>query len=641
MSSSSRGTAPFGDKNRASFLGFLQKLRKRHIIETLAAFIGGGWLLVEVVERLLVGHYRFPEETIDLTVVSVIGALLATLVWRWFRSAGKRPGNVKVEVLLVPLIILAAVAVDLTLILKIAEIPGKTLLIGIIALCLGIVWVILKLSQWASAVPPSSIERIQAPAESLTPPLAVPEKSIVVLPFADLSPQKDQEYFCDGMTEEIITDLSHVHDLLVISRSSAMTFRGSSKTVREIARDLNVHYVMEGGVRKAGNDLRITAQLIDATNDAHVWARKYSGTLDDVFDIQEKVSRSIVDAFKIKLSSGEIEKISERLIDNVQAYDYYLRAKRDIFECTPDALKRALRDLEAALSVLGDNVLLNQGMAEVHLHYYEYGFKSDEETLQKAEEYTRKVIRLKPKSAEGYYLLGRIERFRGSVIKAIGYFRSALATDPNHSSALLFLANGLGLHAGKPRLAEPLLARLREIDPLTPLFLFVSGYIQLLDGKPDRALLTFQYMITMEPDLATFGKFAVAISQAWQGRYDEVFRLADESISRWPEDNVALWTLAFKYALQGEKKKALDTFTEKAREFFWNDPEVPWFGASLFALVDEKEEALRWLEHSVDRGWINYPVFAERNPFFANIRGEDRFKKLMERVKYEWEHFEA
>ncbi len=639
MRSSEMWTDPSEDIKKAPFKGFLQKLRKRRIIETLAAFIGGGWLLVEVVERLLVSHYGLPGELIDLTVVAVIGALLATLAWRWFRSADKRPGNVKIEVLLVPLILIVALAIDLAILLKILGIPGKTLLVAAVALCLGIGWIILKLSQWASAMPSSSPELNQKPAESSIPTSAIPEKSIVVLPFTDLSPQKDQEYFCDGMTEEIITDLSHVNELLVISRSSAMTFRGSPKTVRDIAKDLNVRYVLEGSVRKAGNDLRITAQLIDATNDTHVWAEKYSGNLDDVFDIQERVSRSIVHALKIKLSSGEIEKISERLIDNVQAYDYYLRAKRDIFECTPDALKRALRDLEAALSVLGDNVLLNQGMAEVHLHNYEYGFKSDEETLQKAEEYTRKVIRLKPKSAEGYYLLGRIERFRGSLIKAIGYFRRALATDPNHSSALLFLANGLGLHAGKPRLAEPLLARLREIDPLTPLFLFVSGYIQLLDGKPDHALLTFQYMVNMEPELASFGKFAIAISQAWQGRYDEVFRLADESISRWPDDNVALWILAFKYALQGEKEKALDTFTDKAREFFWNDPEVPWFGASLFALVDEKEEALRWLEHSVDRGWINYPVFAERNPFFANIRGEERFKKLMERVKYEWEHF--
>jgi len=620
----------------SGFRALFGKLRKRRIIETLAAFIGGGWLLVEVVERLLVGHYKFPDETIDLTVVSVIGALLATLVWRWFRGTEKRPGNVKVEVLLVPLIILATAAIDLNLILQIAGFPGKTLLIGIIALCLGIVWVILKLSQWASAMPESRNQEIDVPNLSVVKP----EKSIVVLPFTDLSPQKDQEYFCDGMSEEIITDLSHVHDLLVISRSSAMTFKGSSKTVRDIAKDLNIRYVMEGSVRKAGNDLRITAQLIDAINDAHIWAEKYSGTLDDVFDIQEKVSRSIVDALKIKLNSGEITKISERLIDNVQAYDYYLRAKRDIFECTPEALKRALRDLETALSVLGDNVLLNQGMAEVYLHHYEYGIKSDEETLQKAEEYTRKVMRLKPNSAEGYYLLGRIERFRGSVIKAIGYFRSALAMDPNHSSAMFFLANGLGLHAGRPRLAEPLLARLQEIDPLTPLFLFVSGYIQLLDDKPDHALLTFQYMMNMEPDTPAFGKFAIAISQAWQGRYDEVFRLADESISRWPDDSVALWTLALKYALQGEKKKALDTFTDKARGFFWNDPEVPWFGASLFALLDEKDEAYRWLEHSIDRGWINYPVFAERNPFFASLRGEERFKRLMERVKYEWEHFE-
>ena len=232
MSSSGGGTAASGDKKTSSLRGFLQKLRKRRIIETLAAFIGGGWLLVEVVERLLVGHYKFPEKSIDLTVISVIGALLATLAWRWFRSTEKRPGNVKVEVLLVPLLVLATVAIDLILALKIAGIPGKTPLIGIIALCLGIVWVILKLSQWASAMPESRKKEIDVSNLSESRP----EKTIVVLPFADMSPQKDQEYFCDGMTEEIITDLSHVHELLVISRSSAMTFKGSSKTVRDIAR---------------------------------------------------------------------------------------------------------------------------------------------------------------------------------------------------------------------------------------------------------------------------------------------------------------------------------------------------------------------------------------------------------------------
>jgi len=139
------------EKKRLIFSGFLAKLRKRHIIETLAAFIGGGWLLVEVIERLLVGHYKFPEESIDLTVISVIGALLSTLVWRWFGGTEKRPGNIKIKVLLVPLIILATLSVDLTILLRIIGISGKTFLIAAVAVCLGIGWIILKSLQWAAA----------------------------------------------------------------------------------------------------------------------------------------------------------------------------------------------------------------------------------------------------------------------------------------------------------------------------------------------------------------------------------------------------------------------------------------------------------------------------------------------------------
>jgi len=135
----------------SGFRSVFAKLRKRRIIETLAAFIGGGWLLVEVVERLLVGHYKFPEESIDLTVVSVIGALLATLVWRWFGGTEKRPGNIKVEVLLGPLIILATLSIDLTILLRIISISSKTFLIAAVAVCVGIAWIILKSLQWAAA----------------------------------------------------------------------------------------------------------------------------------------------------------------------------------------------------------------------------------------------------------------------------------------------------------------------------------------------------------------------------------------------------------------------------------------------------------------------------------------------------------
>jgi TolB-like protein len=131
-------------------------------------------------------------------------------------------------------------------------------------------------------------------AQSIDDKPPIKEKSIIVLPFENISSDPEQEYFSDGLTEEIITDLSHIHDLLVISRSSAMTFKRTKKTIPEIAKSVNVRYVLEGSVRKAGNNLRITAQLIDALTDTHLWAEKFSGTLDDVFDIQEKVSSSIV-----------------------------------------------------------------------------------------------------------------------------------------------------------------------------------------------------------------------------------------------------------------------------------------------------------------------------------------------------------
>ncbi len=160
---------------------------------------------------------------------------------------------------------------------------------------------------------------------------AEPEtKSIVVLPFENLSPDTDNQYFADGLTEELITDLSQVSRLRVVSRTSAMMYKGAHKSIQTIAREIGVQYALEGTVRKAGTTLRITAQLVDTSCDAHVWAGKFSGTLEDVFDIQERVSREIVDALKLKLTPEEDRRMAERPVDNVAAYDSYWRSIAEI-----------------------------------------------------------------------------------------------------------------------------------------------------------------------------------------------------------------------------------------------------------------------------------------------------------------------
>ena len=266
------------------------------------------------------------------------------------------------------------------------------------------------------------------------------EKSIIVLPFENISPDPDQEYFSDGLTEEIITDLSNVHELLVISRSSAMTFKGTKQTIPEIAKVVNVRYVLEGSVRKSGNNLRINAQLIDSFTDIHLWADKYSGILDDVFDIQEKVSQSIVEALKIKLAPEEKQKILARPIDNFQVYDLHIKAQKGITESTDEGLKRALQYINQGLKIIGENEILYSDLGQIYMHFIEIGLDKSENTFKKAEECTEKIFSLNPNSANGYCLKGHLNRWRGNIKESIKNLKQALSIDPNHFNSTFYLS---------------------------------------------------------------------------------------------------------------------------------------------------------------------------------------------------------
>jgi TolB-like protein/cytochrome c-type biogenesis protein CcmH/NrfG len=479
-----------------------------------------------------------------------------------------------------------------------------------------------------------------------SPPITFPkaEKSIVVLPFDDLSPDCDQEYFSDGLTEEIITDLSKISSLKVISRNSAMMYKGVRKATKTIGHELSVQYVLEGSVRKSGNDLRIIAQLIDATSDAHLWAEKYKGTLDDVFDIQEKVSRSIVGALKLKITPDEEKQIAARSIENVQAYECYLKAMGELLRGSEESTEKALRDLQMGLNIIGDNVLLLAGLGLVYCQLYEAGIRVSEETLTKAEEYAFKVLRLEPNSSLSYSLLGRIERFRGSAIKALKHFKQALDIDPNESQALYWLGLEYFWHIGKPELAKPILEKLIDLDPISPFNHLLLGLYHRWTGEFENALKSFNKILELEPN-SVLANFWIAYTLLWANQYDKacalIEHMAQEKSRSQMHEVFTGWLLFLKYALEGEKSKALDSLNDDIKNFFWNDADLPFLGAGGFALVDEKKEAIWWLEHAINKGFINYPIVSEIDPFLENIRGEPRFKKLMEKVKHEWENFEV
>jgi len=464
------------------------------------------------------------------------------------------------------------------------------------------------------------------------------QKSIIVLPFDDMSPDKDNEYFSDGLTEEIITDLSHIHDLLVISRSSAMTFKGKDKRIKEIAEEVNVQYVLEGSVRKAGNNLRITAQLIEAKTDAHLWAEKYNGTLDDIFDIQEKVSRAIVDALKLKLSMKETYSITERPFKNVIAYESYLKARHEIDKFTVEGVNRAIQYLESAIKIVGESAVLYAGLAYAWWQHFNIGSKK--EYLDNGLKYAEEALRIDPHLSEGHFIKGNLFIFStlGQIQKGIFHLKRAVEIDPNNREALFHLG-AVYLILGKTNDATPLIKKQLSINPLSFYGYWLSSLFHLFEGSNEQALESMAQAYELASGVPAV-EFFYALILMYNDRLEEVYNIIDHSKKINP-DNIFTYVGVFlKYALQGRKKEALQSVTPQVLKWSSNDLSNPWGLVLGYSLIGEKDKALDLLEKWVQLGFVNYPFFS-KDPFLENIRGEERFKKLIKRVKQEWENFEV
>jgi eukaryotic-like serine/threonine-protein kinase len=475
-----------------------------------------------------------------------------------------------------------------------------------------------------------------------TPGLTVPkaDKSIIVLPFEDISPGKDNEYFSDGLTEEIITDLSHAHDLLVISRSSAMTFKGTKKKIKEIAQEANVRYVLEGSVRKAGNNLRITAQLIDSSNDAHLWAEKYSGTLDDIFDIQEKVSRAIVNAIRLRLSPAEEQEISAKPFDDVLAYESYLKAMYGVNQQSREGLNKAEALLQNTLAEVGDHPLLLAGLAFVYFSYVNIGF-GQEDSHRKAKEYARKAIDLDPDCTPAHSALGWIlSQLDGNQKDAIQHYKLALAHNPNDSYTLVGLAMIYVMYVGKPEKAFLAIEKLRAIDPFNPWTPWIFGMAALYQGQYDRAAEAFGHAFKLDEE-NTFIQFFYSWSLAYLGRIQESFLIVDRAAEKTPDNAFTKLALIMKHAYQGEKGALERQLTSDLRQTYKRDAGYSYALGVMLARLGEWDEAIDWFENVGRLGCLNYPLLAEKDLWLVDIRKAPRFQKLMERVKYEWEHFDV
>ena len=465
--------------------------------------------------------------------------------------------------------------------------------------------------------------------------------SIAVLPFASLSGDAENDHFADGLTDEVITDLSMIRTLRVISRQSAMRLKGTDKDVQTIARELGVRYVLTGSVRRAGSNLRLTAQLVDAKADSPLWAEKFSGTLDDVFEIQEKLSRQIVDALRLRLTPAEDRRIAERPIADVRAYEFYLLARQQIWSFTKPSLDRALQLVNQARDIVGDNELLLAAKGLIYWQYVNVGLvplERYDEYMEKAEECVAAIFSMNPESAKGHSLRGSIRNNRADPQGAIWDFKRALALDPNDPEALLWLGYVYAV-SGRVPMAKALMERLQQVDPLTSINLSMFGIVEMMDGAFVEALRWTRRSVDVDPTNPSH-RMMHAWALAANGRRDDAATLLDAVTHDAEQMTWARLAPAMAAALRGDRAGVLQCMTAELRTAAASDDIFSWWSADCFALVGEAEAALDYLESAVRLGFINYPFLTEHEPFLSSIRGDPRFGRLMENVRSAWAAFE-
>jgi TolB-like protein/Flp pilus assembly protein TadD len=465
------------------------------------------------------------------------------------------------------------------------------------------------------------------------------DRSIVVLPFENLSPDPENAFLADGLAEEIITDLSRIQGLLVISRNSARALRETKKTTRQIARDARVRYVLRGGVRRAGTSLRITAQLVDAETEDHIWADRFTGTLEEIFDIQEEVSRAVVEALEIELTAEQKQRLQQHPIGDPRAFECYLRARQEYLHYTEDSLARAIALIEQGLRTVGENAPLLALLGQIYWAFVNLGIRLDAAYLDKADECAKRGFEVDSGSAWGYHLLGLIAYKRGDIQASVKHAKKALALEPSNADALDHLL-WMYADAGRMERSEPLMTRLLEIDPFTPHNHWVIGWTRVMRGEVAAGLPWFTEAYEMEPGNPIW-RMLYAHQLYMNRRNGEADLIADEMAREAPGSVVTSLTLFLRHVFHGEGDAALRQVTDDVARFGEWDEYISWLLAQGHALLDARANALRWLENAVARGLTNYPFLVRQDPFLENIRGDPRFRQLMERVRRTWETFEV
>jgi TolB-like protein/class 3 adenylate cyclase/Tfp pilus assembly protein PilF len=470
---------------------------------------------------------------------------------------------------------------------------------------------------------------VAGPVSALATPL--PARSLAVLPFVNMSSDPENEFFSDGLTEDIIARLSKIGALKVISRTSALQYKGTKKNLRTIGEELRVANILEGSVRRAANRVRINAQLIDAATDEHLWAETYDRELSDIFEMQRDVAEQIAQALEAKVTPAEQKRLRLAPTRNMEAYELCLRGRFFWNRRNEAGLNRSVECFQQALESDPAYAEAHAGLADAYTLLAVLEFLAPQVAFPKARAAAEKALELDPAAAEAHASLGLVRfMFDWNWPDAEKELRLATELNPNYAPGHHFYADFL---KGMGRFEEAYreIRRAQELDPLSLAISSGVGHVLYLSRQYDRAIEAYRHTVELDPGFLQarlwFGR-----PYLQKGRYSEAIAELRQAVELSKGSTMSLAVLAHAHAASGDRAEALqllETLQARAREEY-----VPsYWIAFVHVGFGDKDRAIEWMDKAREErsAWL---AWANVEPRFDILRDDPRFRDILRKVGF-------
>lgn len=452
--------------------------------------------------------------------------------------------------------------------------------------------------------------------------------SIAILPFVNVSADSENEYFCDGLAEELINSLMRLDKLRVAARTSTFSFKDSGTDVRHIGRSLNVQTVLEGSVRKAGKRLRITVQLISVADGYQLWSERYDRQLEDIFEIQEEIALAIVDSLKVKLLSNEKAVLRKRYTDNVEAYQLYLKG-RLWNRRTADGFKSAIGYFKKAIELDADYAVAYSGLTDYHVLLAFYEALPPQIAAEKSKAFAVKAIELDNTLAETHASYGvTLGAFDWNWADARKEYKRAIEINPNYLAAHGYYALNLMVQ-GRHEEALEKAARCLEIDSLLPIANANLAWFYYLSRQYEKAEEQARLTIEIEPNHFT-AHWVLGITHAEQKRFGEAIASLQNAVTISSNRPFVIAELGRVFALAKKKtqaRKILNGLEAAAKEHYIS----PLNRAKIHLGLGETEKVYEWLEKGLAERSMRMPYFFI-DPQIDSLRKDERFLRIKKKM---------